>query len=399
MTPQRILAKTTRILAICLIIREACGAIPSQEPEIVPSGGKFEGAVQGGVALLSNADRSVTKLYYTVSRCCDCPDWKRPDPKNAGIDKDTRELKRIGERIHLTTTSCVSSLAVTQDQEPSDIVKALFQITASLVTPPIISPKRGKYRGKVVLTMSAQDGCEIYYTINGAEPSKQSEKYHGPITINTFGKHYIRAVSISGGVTSPITVHEVEIVLPVRYMVVTDGCDTCKGPTVGRPFTVMFQGFKPTPVTRVFISPVECSPRGAYHMLEGCDCRDGVVPANLTLKMITNDAPAAKVYICFSENGGLAWTTLLNAATAEPFFPLFPPLSANGSHVDPTSLHNAQQDGGMVEEATPKDWEDYHKAEKRKKARVANSNTDVLTPGIVVLVILGTGLWFAFRRA
>eukprot|EP01059_Diplonema_ambulator_P020502 TRINITY_DN34317_c0_g1_i1.p1 TRINITY_DN34317_c0_g1~~TRINITY_DN34317_c0_g1_i1.p1 ORF type:complete len:426 (+),score=42.05 TRINITY_DN34317_c0_g1_i1:93-1280(+) len=394
MNPHSTIRAVLLMLCWCAV---AGDRIPSQAPTIIPLGGRFEGSVQGGIALLANEDRSSTRLYYTVSNCCNCPEWKKPDPAKTGIDQDTRELRSVAERIHLTKSGCITAVAVMEGQDPSELTTAVFEITDSLIAPPLIHPNRGKYRGRVAVRMASETpDVSIYYTIDGDAPTEQSDKYTGSFNLTAVGRHYIRAVAVAGGMRSPVSERVVEIVLPVKYAVVVDGCEECKGATVGRPFVLMFQGFKPSPVTRVFVSPLDCS-TGLYHMLEGCDCRDGIIPYNLSLKLVTNDNPVDQVFVCFTENGGQTWSLIPNAATSQPHFTLHTPLDASGHHINTTAFFKSHQQEGLVEEATPADWETYHTAQRRKRAS-SQTNSDALTPGIVVLVILGTGLWYAFKR-
>ena len=42
----------------------------------------------------------------------------------------------------------------------------------------------GKYNGAVELTLSASDGCDIYYTTDGSMPTESSKKYAGTITVS-----------------------------------------------------------------------------------------------------------------------------------------------------------------------------------------------------------------------
>lgn len=42
----------------------------------------------------------------------------------------------------------------------------------------------GKYDNSVELTLSASDGCDIFYTTDGATPTESSQRYTGPITVS-----------------------------------------------------------------------------------------------------------------------------------------------------------------------------------------------------------------------
>ncbi len=55
----------------------------------------------------------------------------------------------------------------------------------SYATKPIFSQQAGHYGGPVSLTLTAQPGCTIYYTTNGANPTTASTQYTGPIALST----------------------------------------------------------------------------------------------------------------------------------------------------------------------------------------------------------------------
>ncbi len=42
----------------------------------------------------------------------------------------------------------------------------------------------GKYDGAVQLTLTASDGCDIYYTTDGSVPTESAQRYTGPITVD-----------------------------------------------------------------------------------------------------------------------------------------------------------------------------------------------------------------------
>jgi hypothetical protein len=42
----------------------------------------------------------------------------------------------------------------------------------------------GTYDGTIQLTLSASDGCDIYYTTDGGTPAKSSNKYSGPVSVD-----------------------------------------------------------------------------------------------------------------------------------------------------------------------------------------------------------------------
>jgi hypothetical protein len=55
---------------------------------------------------------------------------------------------------------------------------------AGIASPVQFSQAPGKYDGAVQLTLTASDGCDIYYTTDGTTPSQSAQKYTGPITVS-----------------------------------------------------------------------------------------------------------------------------------------------------------------------------------------------------------------------
>jgi len=55
---------------------------------------------------------------------------------------------------------------------------------AGIASPVQFSQAPGKYDKAVQLTLTAADGCDIYYTTDGTTPSQSSQKYTGPIAVS-----------------------------------------------------------------------------------------------------------------------------------------------------------------------------------------------------------------------
>ena len=53
------------------------------------------------------------------------------------------------------------------------------------------------------ITLAAEEGAEIRFTVDGSEPNEQSRLYTGPIILYT-GTYTLRAVAVSDGATSEI---------------------------------------------------------------------------------------------------------------------------------------------------------------------------------------------------
>ena len=72
-------------------------------------------------------------------------------------------------------------------------VQGLFSDYA--VDVPRISKKGGNYEEKLSITVTAKKDVEIYYTLDGSNPTKKGEKYTGPIKIEEAGMHTLKVAS------------------------------------------------------------------------------------------------------------------------------------------------------------------------------------------------------------
>ncbi|MFW2404642.1 MAG: chitobiase/beta-hexosaminidase C-terminal domain-containing protein, partial [Gammaproteobacteria bacterium] len=73
---------------------------------------------------------------------------------------------------------------------------------SSRVTPtatePVVTPAAGTYFGSVDVTMSADPGASIHYTLDGSDPTSASSLYGGPITLSS--DTTVKAIAVAPGV-------------------------------------------------------------------------------------------------------------------------------------------------------------------------------------------------------
>ena len=85
---------------------------------------------------------------------------------------------------------------------------------------PDVSPDGGSYETQVRVTLSAPEGCAVYYTIDGSSPSDGDERYEGEITLSEPGTYRLQAVAYSAEglrsqtVSASYTVEEKKVPLP-----------------------------------------------------------------------------------------------------------------------------------------------------------------------------------------
>ena len=68
---------------------------------------------------------------------------------------------------------------------------------------PEADPAGGNFTGSVSIALYSQDGADIYFSLDGTDPTTASRRYTEPIKLYT-GTYTLRAIAIKDGVFSPI---------------------------------------------------------------------------------------------------------------------------------------------------------------------------------------------------
>ena len=99
---------------------------------------------------------------------------------------------------------------------------AMFVKTTSPTKPALgVAPGGGRYIGGTQVSMSATFGADIYYTLDGTEPSATNgTKYTAPVSI-TVNNTVLKAVAINAAGASPVQTHTYVTENPVRTEPIT----------------------------------------------------------------------------------------------------------------------------------------------------------------------------------
>lgn len=102
----------------------------------------------------------------------------------------TRSLPRTLAAVAAASASALAAL----------VVPATPALAADELDPPRFSRDGGRFTGPTTVELTAADGAQIRYTLDGTAPTASSPLYTGPITVEESAN--VAAVAVRGGVTS-----------------------------------------------------------------------------------------------------------------------------------------------------------------------------------------------------
>ena len=122
-----------------------------------------------------------------------------------------------------------------------DEVKVTVSGEVQVTAAPTFSPAAGTYYEAQSVTLSAEDGASIYYTINGDEPTAQSTLYSTPIEVAQTTT--IKAIAVKDGVSSAVASATYTIVTATKVASIAEMLEQEDGTLVefSNPVTAIFQ--------------------------------------------------------------------------------------------------------------------------------------------------------------
>lgn len=135
-------------------------------PVISPVEGEFEGYTEVTIYSMEGFD-----IYYTIN-------GSEPDEETGILYDDEEGILLDESGQYLIQAVCVNEKGIS-----SDVVAASYFIE---ILPPefaTVSPDGGSVAPDTPVTIEAEEGCSIYYTWDGTDPTKFSAKYEGPLEI------------------------------------------------------------------------------------------------------------------------------------------------------------------------------------------------------------------------
>ena len=95
----------------------------------------------------------------------------------------------------------------------SDVVSKTYNISLEVPTAPEVNLYSGVYTESMMIDVSGQEGCKIYYTTDDSEPTEDSVPYTGPIPM-PLGTTNFKFVNVTPeGVSSDVTMRTFTLVL------------------------------------------------------------------------------------------------------------------------------------------------------------------------------------------
>ena len=161
-------------------------------PPEITAGGTFDVLPE---ITMSHADANVD-IYYTINT-----PGSEIDPSNDPNDSRSHLYSQpftLQAPFTGDPTQIIRAAAFKDGAQGSAVVEETFVITATQNAPAFF-PLGQDFQGSVDVSLSADTGASIYYTINGEAPDYTSTKYTGPITL-TQGQYTIRAVAYQLGI-------------------------------------------------------------------------------------------------------------------------------------------------------------------------------------------------------
>lgn len=105
----------------------------------------------------------------------------------------------------------IKAISVNKNKIPSLTVTKTYTVELPIEDAPAISPSTGQYDSSMEISIVVPDGYTAYYTLDGSDPTEESEEYTGPIDMPE-GSTIFKAVLINGkGRLSGVTTRNYEL--------------------------------------------------------------------------------------------------------------------------------------------------------------------------------------------
>lgn len=145
-------------------------------PEVSRAGGNY--GEEPEIRFLNTPDGG--EIYYTL-------DGSNPDKSSKKYENQAIVISEEGDTV-------LKYIAYNKKGIPSDVGDELYEVSFEAPEKPEISPASDKYEYRAKITVTAQEGCTIYYAFD-EEPTIESEQYTEPIRMME-GEHTFSAIAV-----------------------------------------------------------------------------------------------------------------------------------------------------------------------------------------------------------
>ena len=202
--------KKKRIILIAVIAAVVIAAVIGI---ILATSGKKEEEKDESFQILSNVENGGSysaPLEVTLEGEQECRIFYTLDGSDPTLSKGTKYGQPIEfTKKEISGDSLDVNLTVFAYKKDASVkvgeLKLTFTVTKSIVTPPSFDLESGDYWEASYITITADEGCTIYYTYDGSTPSENSTKYTGPVEMKR-GNYVLSAIAVDeSGQVSDVT--------------------------------------------------------------------------------------------------------------------------------------------------------------------------------------------------
>ncbi len=164
-------------------------------PTIQPASGEFDDYVT--ITIEDTNESGSCKIYYTVN----------------GEDPDINSILYENEIvIDSTGEYTIKAVSVNDYGIASAVVTREYGIVDGLPAAPEILEPSGDYNQNTMIVAVAEEGCTIFYTTDGSDPTTESKQYIAPITRPVGTSHYKFVAINAAGEMSEIVERDYHLV-------------------------------------------------------------------------------------------------------------------------------------------------------------------------------------------
>lgn len=138
------------------------------EPVISPIGGEYEEYIDVMLYSIDGYD-----IYYTL-------DGTEPDMENGILYHDDEEIPLDEAGKYEIHAVCVNEKGIC-----SDMITASYELDIQPPEYATVIPDGGRIEDITFVMIEAEEGCSIYYTWDGTDPTEASTRYETPLEIPT----------------------------------------------------------------------------------------------------------------------------------------------------------------------------------------------------------------------